>query len=535
MQMLKNSGRTQRTKKRASLYIREATGCLFGLAAVLLSACGSPGGKSSASGNGSTELATCVNGPTGGAIRMIPENPRAANPALPIDTVLTAAHTSAATLTGLSGNCLLQTQMFSLTSDTYYSSSIVKPTGGSLIYTPTAPEFQQLNSIYQASSLQNLMNGLGMNLSSMGRIQIDAHCNVSQNAYFSPSDRKLCLGYVLLPGYRRVWAADDADVIIHESGHAVNHALSSSSIMNSSGEAGAIDESVADYWAYTTQNDPQLSEWFLGAVEERTSSTGIVRDATGNALYPSSMVYQVHRDSEALTQTLWQLRTSLGTSHMNALVASTMTMLPATTRFADFYKAFYDAAELHYGSSNPAHPSLSDIRAKFTARGIHRNDSAAGMAAAFVPGDVIVIDDHSYSFQTGGNCNGVLDVGETALVLVNLNNPGSAMGMGVASLTAYSGGLTVPSGGGVGEYFRLNANQKFTASLPPAGSSRKDAVAMASFVVKAVSSGAKTLTLSFQPMAADPLAAANPAEMITAGLTVGTAPTSNSNCSYTWP
>ena len=238
------------------LYIRGASaGCVL-LAAVFLSSCGSPGGKTSAA-DGGAEQGACANGPTAGQIRIFSENPRSSNASLPFDSALNVGLTNSVNLSGLTGNCLLQTQMFTLTSDTFFASSVVRPSGGSLLYPPTAPEFQQLNSIYQASSLQNLMNGLGMNLSSMGRIRIDAHCNVSQNAYFSPSERKLCLGYVNLPGYRRVWAADDADVIIHESGHAVNHGLASSSIMNSTGEAGAIDESVADYWALTTQNDPQ--------------------------------------------------------------------------------------------------------------------------------------------------------------------------------------------------------------------------------------------------------------------------------------
>lgn len=482
---------------------------------------------------------SCVNGATSVGINIFNENPRTSsgNSALPFNSTLTTSHTVGATLSGLAGNCLLQNDRFQILSDGLYSSSIATVTQSSLPFAPSQPEFQQLNSFYYATQLRNLMSGLGADLSALGKVSIDAHCNISNNAYYSPASKKLCLGYINVGGGKKVWASDDADVVIHEGGHAVNHTLSSSSIMNSSGEAGAIDEGIADYWALTILSDAELSEWFLGAL-----GASYIRDASQNLLYPDSMVYELHDDARVLTQVLWDLRKSanLGKSTTDALVKRALQLLPATTRFKDFYQAFYDA-------SGPAFLNLTGtqralIVSKFTAKGLHRVDTASGLRLSSAGGaikQVYVIDDHSISAQEGGNCNGVLDVGETALVLVNLENPNaSRMGMGVATLGAAPAGIQIPSGGQIGEFFRFNANSDFIASIAPSGSNRDDAVIMGAFLIKATSAGIKNFTLSFKPMYADPTGsvAANPDVSVNFSLTVGSTATSSScDNAALWP
>jgi hypothetical protein len=475
---------------------------------------------------------SCVNGATTTAINIFQENPRTSsgNPSLAFNTTLITGHTVGAALSGLNGNCLLQSDRFQILSDTLYPYNVGTVTSSSLPFAPSQPEFRQFNSFYYATTLRNLMFNLGADLSALGKVSIDANCNISNNAYYSPSSKRVCLGYVNVGGGKKVWAADDADVVIHESGHAINHTLSSTSIMNSSGEAGAIDESIADYWALTVLSDAELSEWFLGALGSQ-----YIRDANLSLLYPDSMNYSIHDDSRVLTQLLWDLRktANLGKATTDALVKRAMQLLPATTRFKDFYQAFYDA-------SGPAFLNLSGVQrslivSKFTAKGLHRVDSAAGLRLSTAGGatkTIYVIDDHSISAQSGGNCNGVLDVGETALVLVNLENPNATrMGMGVATLGAAPAGTQVPSGGQIGEFFRINANSDFVSSMAPSGSNRDDAIIMGAFLISATTSGVKNFTLSFKPMYADPTAvppAPNPDVSVNFSLTVGTTATSSS-------
>jgi len=484
--------------------------------------------KDSTTTSGEVPLAgSCASGPTSLNISIFNENPRtgAQDPSLPFHSTLNSSMTNSATLSGLSGNCLLQSSRYSITSDTLFPGNVTKVVSANQVYTPASPEFQQLNSFFYANMLKTLVvDSLGASLP--GRISMDAHCNQQDNAYFSPSSKHLCFGFHNAVGGKKVWAADDADVVLHEAGHTVNHALASTSIMNSTNEAGAIDESLADYWAVTLLNDGQLSEWFLGSI-----SSSFVRDATSNLSYPASLNYSLHDDSRILTQVLWDLRGAgnLGREDTDKLVKRSLQLLPSTTRFADFYEAFYDASGFAFLNLDAAKRSL--IVTKFTNKGIHRVDSAAGFRLSTTGTQVQVIDDHAYSFQSGGNCNGALDVGETALVLVNLENPNaSSMGTGIATLGAAPPGTAVPSGGEIGEYFRFKANSDFVNSLPAAGSSREDATLMASFVIRANSAGAKSFALSFRPMHSDPTGAVPANADITVNFTVnvGTAATSAS-------
>lgn len=484
-----------------------------------------------------TNTGSCSNGPTSVNVQIFPENPRSLSPSLAFSQTASINETVIASLDNLIGNCALESDRLRMNADTLFPSYLARPTTVNQSYAPSAPEYQQYNSFYHANALRDLMVGLGVNFGSTSKLIMDAHCDVDRNAYFSPSQNKVCLGYVNVSSSKKVWAADDADVVIHEVGHYVNHFLSSTNIMNSSMESGAIDESVADYWALTIMNDAQLSEWFLGSI-----GPSYIRDATQNISYPNGLTATIHDDSRILTQVLWDLRqnANLGKTTTDALVRRAVQLLPATSRLGDFYQAIYDASGPAFLNLNSTKRNL--IVAKFTDKGLHRADSASGLRLSTVGGSnkqVYVIDDHTYSFQKNGNCNGVLDVNETAMILVNLENPSNtAMGVGVATLGAAPSGITVLSGGNYGEFFRMRANSDFIQSLPSGISRREEAVLWASFVVRASSSGNKNMNLVFEPMYSDPTGqlAVGPDIMVNFNVNVGTAATST-NCTNAslWP
>lgn len=500
-------------------------------AGVLLSSCGQVAGdltKVTGAAGVPTTAGACLNGPTSTVVNIFDENPRTHNSTLAFNSTLVVGQTFSTTLGGLNGTCVLQSDRFKISKDSLFPNNLTRISGSNTALAPSQPEFQQVNSFYYATSLRNTLVSLGADLSGLGMASLDAHCNQKDNAFYTPSTKEVCLGYTDVGGGKKVWAADDADVVVHESGHSMNHTLASTNIMNSSAESSALDESIADYWAFTVLNDPQLAEWFLGAI-----SSSLVRDATQNHLYPDSMVSEPHDDGRVLTEVLWDLRQSsnLGKSTTDQLVKKALQLLPATTRFADFYNRFYLASGPTYLNLSAAQRSL--IVNKFTAKGIHRADSASGLRLSTASGvnQVFVIDDHSISGQAGGNCNGVLDVGETALVLVNLENPNNTkMGIGVATLGTAPSGIQIPSGGQIGEFHRFGANSNFVSSLPTSSSNRDNATINAGFLIKATSAGVKNFSLTFVPMYSDPTggAAVGTTATVSFSLTVGTTATSSS-------
>lgn len=396
------------------------------------------------------------------------------------------------TAANLLGDCDLESADILLTDDGLFPNSI--PTAErSLAFDPTDPEFQNVMAYYYADMVVQSVRATGA-FTGMDKLKIDAHCDSENDASYSPSKQKLCLGYADV-GANRIWAADDADVIMHETSHAINANLSSTAILNSTNEAGALDEALSDYWAHTNTGNPSLSEWFIRAIEDSLNVTGLGRDASENNSYPQSMINQVHNDSKVFTETLWSIRQQLGAEKTNKLVALAITLLPSVTTYQKAYDAVVDAAQaLSFASADQ-----TIIMNAFAAKGIKRNDAVANLSGSSSRATVMVIDDHTLSLQKNGNCNGILDQGETALVLINFENTGATdFGAVEMSLTENDNTISIPAGGNIGTYFRLDANSDFVDTLAGAGNNREDATISAAFAVRAGSGSAGTRNLTLR-------------------------------------
>lgn len=506
--------------------------------AALLAGCGgaggggngtTTGGRSAAGGGSAGACATSVTG------KVIGENPRTESPGLAFSAGLGSLGTTV-TVSGLDGTCALRNPTISVTTDRQYPSAIAS-VGAGLSFTPNDPQFQQVSTYYYATKARDQLDlaGAGLSTGLLG-VSFDAHCinyfitgvagdQAENNAFFLPSSKHICLGYTFNGG-KRLYAADDADVIIHEFGHAINHNLSSTEIMNSSLESGAIDEGVADYWALTTNNNAALSEWFLGsidAVDVVNADPYYQRVASENYLYPQTASARIHFDSRPLAQALWTIRGSLGATKTDKLVVRMMDTLPNPARFRDAVVALESAALTVTGITAGDRTVISTT---LTNKGLKRTDSSVGVAVSDNPGkkSIYVIDDHSYSVQVGGNCDGVLDVGETAIVMVNLESSGSILGLAIGTASTASAGVSFVSGGNVAEYMRLNGGgADFVDVLRTASVASEDATLYASYLIRATTSGVKAFTMNFSPMG-------GAAVSIPFNLTVGTSATRATNC-----
>lgn len=500
---LKSGLRESRQQRPRKLWILSLTLC------VVLSACGGAGGgdEEEDSEGGVVSVGgnlSCANAVTG---RVISENPRRelAGPNNPAFNANLSGLGFNTTITDLDGTCLLRNQFVSVTADDSFPNSIANAAdGNALVYDAEDPRFRQVNSYYYANELANLVQANGGGLSGMSSVAIFANCNISENAFFFPGGNLICLGKTS-NGSKTLWAGHDADVIVHEYGHAVNNRLASNSILSSSGEAGAIDEGVSDYWAHTVSGNPDLSEWFLGAIDVLIGGAfTVTRDASDNNSYPNSMVYEVHDDSRPFAEVLWTIRQNLGKTKTDALVNRMLQNLPATTRFINASNSLETAAALQ---ALPV-ADRNFITDTLTNKGLKRSDSAVGVSISNNAGNkaVYVIDDHAISQQSNGNCNGALDVNETALVLVNFENSGATMGMAAGRLVALSGGVTIPSGGDVGEYFRIpGSGADFADVLNEVAvravnsTTNHNATIAAAFLVQANSAGTKNFRVTLSP------------------------------------
>jgi hypothetical protein len=278
------------------------------------------------------------------------------------DAAVPAAAYRQVTLTNLDGSGFL--------SGDY--ANIVGSTGG-LAYSPTntflytrhQDEFEQVMAYYWVTESEKYIQSLGFtNINNRPQsIRIDQY---GADNSFATDHPKTELRF----GKGGVDDAEDAEVILHEYGHAIHF---SQNFSFASEEAGAISEGFGDYWAGdvssivsaqlgTPDPDPAcIADW------DATSYTSTVphclRRLDTNLHYPTDLNGEVHHDGQMWSRALWDIRTALGHTVADKIILQGQFNFPGTT--------MTDLANRTVAAAAPFGPgAVSAVTAAFHARGI---------------------------------------------------------------------------------------------------------------------------------------------------------------------
>lgn len=139
-----------------------------------------------------------------------------------------------------------------------------------------------------------------------GGVHVDTDgLNGADNSYFSSN--RAGLGPVLSFGHGCVDDNEDADVILHEYGHAIHWGINSNW---SGGDSGAIGEGFGDYWggsySYIQPNGRTFfPEWIYSWDGHNNCWSGRLMNKT-NLVYSSTRTYQAHEGiSGGISDELW--------------------------------------------------------------------------------------------------------------------------------------------------------------------------------------------------------------------------------------
>ena len=126
----------------------------------------------------------------------------------------------------------------------------------SLIFDRSQPQFEEVNAYFQIDRNQRYLQSLGY----VGprrivpyAIPVDAHAaNGADNSFFAEGD--VAGQGALFFGDGGTDDAEDADIVLHEFGHAIQTSIAPSAFDGSSAsEARALAEGYSDYWAFTAK------------------------------------------------------------------------------------------------------------------------------------------------------------------------------------------------------------------------------------------------------------------------------------------
>jgi zinc metalloprotease ZmpB len=247
-------------------------------------------------------------------------------------------------------------------------------TTGTFTYRRDDDRFEQVMAYYWVTEAQRYLRslGFGSTLPAVNAESQDVRINQLgfDNSFFTDHHDLMRFGK------GGVDDAEDAEVIVHEYGHAVQDAQVPG--FGSSLEAGSIGEAFGDYLSVTVgesvrirQGWPRRAAATCVADWDSTSYTvtapHCLRTLAENKHYPEDVVGEVHADGEIWSQALWQIRTALGPADADrAIVAAQFAFTPDTS-FAAAARTTVATARRMLGDV-----AAAKVQSAFAARGLLR-------------------------------------------------------------------------------------------------------------------------------------------------------------------
>lgn len=227
-------------------------------------------------------------------------------------------------------------------------------TSPDLDFTRSQPEFEAVNAYYHITRFnQYIRDSLGMPALSNFKIQVDPHgLNGQDNSLFTAGGNNPRLTF----GEGGVDDAEDADVIIHEYGHALSYQASPGG--NSGADRPAIDEGFGDYVAASYSRAYSSFRWddvFTWDGHNENFPWGWNgRIAADTSYYSASYVNSVtiHTAGQLWASSLMEIWGILGREIADKLALQTLYSLSSGLTFPDAALAYLQADTLLYGGAH---------------------------------------------------------------------------------------------------------------------------------------------------------------------------------------
>ena len=284
------------------------------------------------------------------------------------DSAVPASAYYTVTLTNLDGSGYLRGDWANVVSET--GNPAFAP-DGRFLYTRHADEFEQVMGYYWVTESQKYIQSLGFGVWRPAVNMESQDVRINQwglDNSFETTHPKDELRF----GKGGVDDAEDAEVILHEYGHAIHEG---SGFVFATEEAGAISEGFGDYWAVTMSDvvarqvgAPVLTPLACVADWDSVSYTSRVphclRRVDTDLHYPADLNGEVHHDGQIWSRALWDIRQSLGNIRADTVILQAQSDFPGTSMTDLAQRTVATAANL-YGKSFAA-----KVTAAFQARGI---------------------------------------------------------------------------------------------------------------------------------------------------------------------
>lgn len=229
------------------------------------------------------------------------------------------------------------------------------------LYSNTHPGFDEVMAYYHIDRTVTYLDSLRLLPPGTPPFLAKVHATNLDNSWYRPSTGWLEYGDGGVPD------AQDADIIIHELGHAVHDRLVPGF---GEGETIALSEGFSDYLACSRTGDPCLGEWDATAY-----SPPCLRKIDDHRYYPDDLTGRPHGDGLIWASALWEIRSRLGRQLTDVLVLRTMGQTGVGSSFEEAALILALLADEELDSS-----SARDVRGILEDRGLLKRRATLQLA-----------------------------------------------------------------------------------------------------------------------------------------------------------
>ena len=249
----------------------------------------------------------------------------------------------------------------------------VKKKDLNFLFTRKQRAFKEVMVYFHIDRVQRYIQSLGFKNVLNHPIEVNIDGQRDDNSHYSPTTKSLTFGT------GGVDDAEDAEIILHEYGHAVQDDQVPG--WGETDEGGAMGEGFGDYLAGSFFSDskpvklkPTIGNW--DAVAYSGDDPPCLRRLDSNKKYPKDKTGEVHDDGEIWSACLWELRAALGRKTADKLVIAHHFLLSRFAEFKDGALGLISTDKQLNGGVNE-----TVIRKVFVRRGILPNTARKGMFA----------------------------------------------------------------------------------------------------------------------------------------------------------
>ena len=227
------------------------------------------------------------------------------------------------------------------------------------IYDRSNARFEEVEAYFSINAAQTYIQSLGFTNINNEPQDVSANTFADDNSFYSPGGDRITLGR------GGVDDGEDADVIWHEYGHAIQDAQVPG--FGITPDAGAIGEGFGDYWAVTMSIPvnggyqlPCVADWDSTSYDP--SAPHCLRRTDSN-LTVLMRIFEVHWDGQIWSRALWDIHRNLGRTVADRIILEAQFSYSPATTFNQAASRTIATARLLYGNA-----AANVVRNAFRAR-----------------------------------------------------------------------------------------------------------------------------------------------------------------------